>query len=87
MEIARDEITMAEKMTEIHTLLNERESFSVRELFERARSKRELILTFLAILELVKESILRLVQSETFGDITASKRGPEVRAEVEEIFE
>jgi len=73
MEIARDEITMAEKLTEIHELLKERETFSVRELFERARSKRELILTFLAVLELVKESVLRLMQAEVFGDIIASR--------------
>ena len=77
MEIARDEITMAEKLTEIHELLKERETFSIRELFERAKSRRELILTFLAVLELVKESVLRLMQAEIFGDIIASRRGPE----------
>jgi segregation and condensation protein A len=77
MEIARDEITMAEKLTEIHEILKERDTFSVRELFERARSKRELILTFLAVLELVKEAFLRLRQAEVFGDIIAHKRMPE----------
>ena len=87
MEIARDEITMAEKLTEIHELLKERDTFSIRELFERSKSKRELILTFLAILELVKEAVLRLTQAEIFGDITASKRVAEVRAEEHTEFE
>jgi|SRR5579885_1037009 len=87
MEIARDEITMAEKMEEIHSLLKERDSLSIRELFEKARSKRELILTFLAVLELVKEAVIRLAQSETFGDITAFKRVAETRPDSEEISE
>jgi segregation and condensation protein A len=74
MEIARDEMTVAEKLAQIHALLEERERINVRELFEMARSKRELIITFLALLELVKEWKIYLVQSEMFGDIFASRR-------------
>jgi len=73
MEIARDEITMAEKLAQIRALLKECDSFSVRELFEQARSKRELVLTFLAVLELVKELVIRLVQETTFGEIKVIK--------------
>jgi chromatin segregation and condensation protein Rec8/ScpA/Scc1 (kleisin family) len=46
----------------------------VRELFEMSRSKRELIITFLALLELVKEWKIYLTQIEPFGDIFASRR-------------
>jgi segregation and condensation protein A len=74
MEIARDEITVAEKLSQIHALLDERERINVRELFEMSRSKRELIITFLALLELVKEWKIYLTQSELFGDIFAAKR-------------
>jgi segregation and condensation protein A len=74
MEIARDEITVAEKLAQIHAMLEERERINVRELFEMSRSKRELIITFLALLELVKEWKIYLTQSELFGDIFARKR-------------
>jgi len=74
MEIARDEMTIAEKLAQIHAMLEERERINVRELFEMSRSKRELIITFLALLELVKEWKIYLVQSEPFGAIFASRR-------------
>jgi segregation and condensation protein A len=85
MEIHRDEITMAEKLAQINTLLDERDEIDVREMFEMARSKRELILTFLAFLELVKELRISLVQRELFGEIYARKRlEPPAKAEPEE---
>src|SRR5215468_2874231 len=74
MEIARDEMTIAEKLAQIHAMLEERERINVCELFEMSRSKRELIITFLALLELVKEWKIYLTQSELFGDIFAAKR-------------
>ena len=83
MEIARDEMTIAEKLAQIHAMLEERERINVRELFEMSRSKRELIITFLALLELVKEWKIYLVQDEPFGDIFASRRA-DAPQEVEE---
>jgi segregation and condensation protein A len=74
MEIARDEMTIAEKIAQIHAMLEERERINVRELFEMSRSKRELIITFLALLELVKEWKIYLTQDEPFGDIFARRR-------------
>ncbi|MBO0724788.1 MAG: segregation/condensation protein A [Blastocatellia bacterium] len=83
MEIARDEMTIAEKLAQIHAMLDERDRINVRELFEMSRSKRELIITFLALLELVKEWKIHLTQSELFGDIFAAKRA-EAPRDVEE---
>ena len=74
MEIARDEMTIAEKLAQINAMLEEMERISVRELFEMSRSKRELIITFLALLELVKEWKIYLTQIEPFGEIFASRR-------------
>lgn len=74
MEIQRDEITMAEKLAQIHHILAQREEINIRELFELARSKRELILTFLAFLELVKEMKVSIFQRELFGEIFARRR-------------
>src|SRR5262249_8357575 len=55
MEIARDEVTIAAKLAQIHAMLDRYEQINVRELFEMSRSKRELIITFLAFLDLAKE--------------------------------
>lgn len=74
IEIARDEMTMAEKIAEIRLMLNEQPEVSARALFERAQSRREMVLIFLAVLELVKELVIRLVQRKTFGDITIVRR-------------
>lgn len=74
MEIHREEMSMSEKLKQIRTLLAERKEINVREVFEMAHSKRELILTFLAFLELVKESKILLVQQQLFGDIIARAR-------------
>jgi segregation and condensation protein A len=74
IEIARDEMTIAEKIAEIKLLLNTAEQVSARSLFERAGSRREMVLIFLAVLELVKELQIRLRQSKTFGDITITRR-------------
>jgi segregation and condensation protein A len=87
MEIARDEMTVAEKLAQIHAMLEERERINVRELFEMSQSKRELIITFLALLELVKEWKIYLTQSELFGDIFARKRADAPRDMDEEPAE
>ncbi len=74
IEIAREEITMSEKIAEIKTILAKKKEVRVREVFERAKTKRECVMIFLAILELVKELQIRLQQTETFGDIVIIER-------------
>lgn len=84
IEIAREEQTMAEKISEIKTLLKKSHEVSARKVFEKARTKREAVLIFLAILELVKELQIRLRQSDTFGDIVIVEREEE-REETPEL--
>jgi segregation and condensation protein A len=74
IEIARDEMTMAEKVAEIKSLLAAGGEVRARDIFERAGSRREMVLIFLAVLELVKELAVRLKQSKTFGEIVLTKR-------------
>ncbi len=74
MEIQREEVTMAQKLAQINARLESGEEINVREIFEQSRTKRELILTFLAFLELVKEFKIHLTQRELFGEIFARKR-------------
>ena len=74
IEIQRDEMTIAEKLQQIDALLADGGEINVRALFEMARSKRELIITFLAFLELVKAMKISLIQRELFGEIFAQRR-------------
>jgi segregation and condensation protein A len=74
MEIARDQFSMAEKIDQIKTLVASGRPVRARELFESARSKHEMVLIFLGILELVKELVISLVQQELFGEIILAAR-------------
>lgn len=74
IEIARDEMTIAEKIAEIKTTLVEKGEIRAREIFDRARTRREMVLVFLALLELVKGLAIRLSQSQTFGEIVITNR-------------
>lgn len=69
--IAREQITLAEKIAELRALFRERERVDITALFETARSRRELLILFLAVLELVRVALIRLVQTERFGRILA----------------
>ncbi|MBK6428948.1 MAG: segregation/condensation protein A [Blastocatellia bacterium] len=77
IEIARDEVTLSQKLEEVRALLELNPTINVRDLFERAGSRRELVITFLAVLELVKELKVRIHQSEAFGEIEMTRRDPE----------
>ena len=83
IEIAREEQTMAEKILEIKTLLKKSKEVRARQVFESAKSRRECVLIFLAILELVKELAIRLRQSETFGEIVIVEREEPAQTEPE----
>jgi segregation and condensation protein A len=74
IEIAREEISMAEKIIELKSRLAKTREVNVREVFEQAKSKRECVIIFLAILELVKELQIRLKQKKTFGEIVITER-------------
>jgi segregation and condensation protein A len=74
LEIARDEMTMAEKIAEIKAMIGGGGEVRATALFEAARSRREMVLIFLGILELVKELALRLIQREQFGEIILMAR-------------
>lgn len=74
VEIANDKITLTQKIREIKDLLSLEEKISVSELFVKAQSRTEIVIIFLAVLELAKESIIGLMQTETFGELIATRR-------------
>jgi segregation and condensation protein A len=71
LEIERDEITMTEMLERLRNMILSAGELNLRHFFERAGTRRELILAFLSVLEIVRASEIVLVQEKTFGDIVA----------------
>jgi segregation and condensation protein A len=76
MEIEREEITMAEMIERLRNMVRSAGELSLVKFFERAQSRRELVVAFLSVLELVRLAEISLVQRETFGEITARAVSP-----------
>ena len=62
-------ISVKEKIDFIRSLLARRKQVSFQELLAGAGSRTEVIVSFLALLELAKQQFVQLRQSEQFGDI------------------
>jgi len=68
-EVIKDEFTIEEKVHDILHLLLLRPSVRISELFNKAKHKIEIVVTFLAILELVRMKEIVARQNELFQDI------------------
>ena len=75
MEIEREEISMTEMLERLRNMVMSAGELNLRLFFERARTRRELVLAFLSVLELVRTTQISLMQRETFGDIIARSGG------------
>ncbi|MFN3301837.1 MAG: segregation and condensation protein A [Patescibacteria group bacterium] len=62
-------ISLADKIREINELLLEKKKINFSEIAKKAKSKLELIIHFLAVLELVKRKVIEVKQKEIFGEI------------------
>ncbi|MGI9107807.1 MAG: segregation and condensation protein A [Pyrinomonadaceae bacterium] len=71
LEIERDEVTMTEMLERLRNMILSTGTLNLRQFFERAETRRELVLAFLSVLEIVRTSEIVLVQEATFGDIVA----------------
>ena len=71
LEIERDELTLAQMLERLRNMIMSAGELNLRQFFERAVSRRELVLAFLSVLEIVRTAEIVLIQSETFGDIVA----------------
>ena len=67
--IKREKISLEEKTGELLSFAKGHRHFSFRNLFEGDTSKTEVIVTFLAVLELMKTGKIHARQEEIFGDI------------------
>ena len=69
-EIERDEISLEEKMAEVEEKKSDGlEGINFRTLLEMQASKMNIIVTFLAILELMKIGAIAIRQEDIFGEI------------------
>ena len=68
-KIEKEEVPLPMKMTYVEEYARNHKRFSFRQLLEEQKSKMHVVVTFLAILELMKTGIIQAAQEETFGEI------------------
>ena len=67
VEMTADEISVKDKITQIIDTLEDKKSITFLELFSDNPDKKEIIVTFLAVLEMVKLTLIRIVQHVQTG--------------------
>jgi len=70
----REEVTVNEKTALIYEFLEDRGEFDFAEIIDDEKSITEIVCAFLAILELVRQKQIRIVQNKLFGDILIRRR-------------
>jgi len=73
LEIAREEMSLSEMLAVIKETINRAKQLNLTEFFESLHTRREFVLAFMAILEIVRTESIRLLQTQTFGDIILKK--------------
>jgi len=68
-KIEKEEVTLPEKLDYVSAYARTHKRFSFRELLSRQKSKTQLVVTFLAILQLMKEGTITIRQEQPFEDI------------------
>ncbi len=77
-DIFEDKWTVSEKIENLMTQLREKPVLKFSELFASATSRSEVVVTFLAMLELIRLGQLAAVQGEAFGEIEITRAEPRV---------
>ncbi|MDP4001243.1 MAG: segregation/condensation protein A [bacterium] len=72
-DIIEEVVSISEKIDHIQKLISEKMESSLSSLLKNSGSKTEVIVTFLALLELIKQRILTVEQNEAFSDILIKK--------------
>jgi segregation and condensation protein A len=83
-DIVADRISLSDRIGQLSDLLSVRRRLRFDELFESLSSKFDLVVTFLAILEMTRLRMTRLFQSEPLGplhiELAAEREPPEAGA-------
>lgn len=68
-DIKKEEVHLKERMAHIISYTRSHRKYSFRELLEENRSKMGMIVTFLGVLQMIRDGVLTVNQDETDGDI------------------
>jgi segregation and condensation protein A len=68
-EISLDHLSLKDKINEVMEALWERETLTFQELFTAVTPRREIVVTFLALLELLRLRMIKIFQPEPYGTI------------------
>ena len=74
-KIEKEEVTLSDKFTYIHSYLKDHKRFSFRQLLEKQHRRMHIVVTFLAILEMMKQGDIRVEQEDTCGEIMIERTG------------
>lgn len=80
-QVSKETLTLREKMGQVLEMLKGREFLPFVSLFTVEEGRLGVVVTFMSILELVKEGILDLVQTESFGPIHVKARAQPAEGE------
>ena len=86
--IHREPVSLEQKITSVMDYARKARRFSFRQLLEKQTDKLEVVVTFLAVLELMKIGKIHLTQEETFGEMdieTIEPEGQEDDLDLEQI--
>ena len=67
--VKKDEFTIDQKISHLKSLLKFRKKINFREIFDDYADKGEVVVTFLALLELIKQKEVTIKQTDTFKEI------------------
>lgn len=68
-EVIKDEFTVEDKVHNLLHMFMNKQMFSLSVLFEKSRSRIEMVVTFLAVLELIRMKEIVVAQKNMFGEI------------------
>ena len=68
-KIEKEEVTVGEKLSSVTEYARAHKTFSFRSLLTRQSSRTQVVVTFLAILQLMKDGTLQIEQEQPFDDI------------------
>ncbi len=69
MDIHREEMSLADMITKMRLRLKKDKKLNLLDLFRKLQTRQELVLAFIATLEIVRTESVRLIQETAFGDI------------------
>jgi segregation and condensation protein A len=74
-KIEKEEVSLSDKFSYIREYMETHQRFSFRQLLERQKSKMHVVVTFLAILEMMKLGEIHVDQAENCGEIIIERTG------------